>query len=79
MYDEAFELMILTGLFAPGTVSATAAQGWSISCSSCSRQAFDAWVKGNVGERIFEPWGSLLARALPAPELARCIARAGGG
>ena len=58
MYAEAFEPMILTGLFAPGTqVSAAAALGMAYFFVLRSQGSFDVrWVKGNVGERIFEPW-----------------------
>ena len=65
MYDEAFEPMILTGLFAPGTqVSATAALGMAYFFVLRAQGAFDVrWVKGNVGERIFEPWVQKLVGA----------------
>ena len=57
-YDEAFEPMILTGLFAPGSqVSAAAALGMAYFFVLSNQQAFDVrWCKGNIGEAIFDPW-----------------------
>ena len=57
-YDEAFEPMILTGLFAPGAqVSAAAALGMAYFFVLSNQNAFDVrWCKGNIGELIFDPW-----------------------
>ena len=57
-YDEAFEPMILTGLFAPGAeCSAAAALGMAYFFVLKSQNSFDVrWCKGNIGERIFRPW-----------------------
>jgi uncharacterized protein with NAD-binding domain and iron-sulfur cluster len=57
-YEEAFEPMILTGLFAPGSeCSAAAALGMAYFFVLKNQNAFDVrWCKGNIGERIFQPW-----------------------
>ncbi len=57
-YDEAFEPMILTGLFAPGSeCSAAAALGMAYFFSLQSQNSFDVrWCKGNIGEKVFQPW-----------------------
>jgi len=57
-YDEAFEPMILTGLFAPGReCSAAAALGMAYFFVLRSQTAFDVrWCRGNIGEKIFDPW-----------------------
>ena len=57
-YDEAFEPMILTGLFAPGAeCSAAAALGMAYFFVLKSQNSFDVrWCKGNIGDKIFEPW-----------------------
>jgi uncharacterized protein with NAD-binding domain and iron-sulfur cluster len=57
-YDEAFEPMILTGLFAPGAeCSAAAALGMAYFFVMANQNAFDVrWCKGNIGEMIFDPW-----------------------
>eukprot|EP00536_Pseudo-nitzschia_multiseries_P005775 jgi/Psemu1/296006/fgenesh1_pm.114_\ len=57
-YREAFEPMILTGLFAPGAeCSAAAALGMAYFFVLKSQNSFDVrWCKGNIGERIFQPW-----------------------
>ena len=57
-YDEAFEPMILTGLFAPGgQCSAAAALGMAYFFVLSNQKAFDVrWCKGNIGEQIFDPW-----------------------
>lgn len=57
-YDEAFEPMILTGLFAPGAeCSAAAALGMAYFFVLKSQNSFDVrWCKGNIGEKIFQPW-----------------------
>jgi len=58
MYKEAFEPMILTGLFAPGEeCSAAAALGMAYFFVLKHQTSFDVrWCKGNVGETIFQPW-----------------------
>jgi uncharacterized protein with NAD-binding domain and iron-sulfur cluster len=57
-YNEAFEPMILTGLFAPGSeCSAAAALGMAYFFVLKSQNSFDVrWCKGNIGEKIFQPW-----------------------
>mmetsp|Transcript_7578 Transcript_7578/g.11569 ORF Transcript_7578/g.11569 Transcript_7578/m.11569 type:complete len:589 (-) Transcript_7578:145-1911(-) len=57
-YEEAFEPMILTGLFAPGAeCSAAAALGMAYFFVLSRQNAFDVrWCKGNIGEAIFDPW-----------------------
>lgn len=61
-YDEAFEPMILTGLFAPGSeCSAAAALGMAYFFVLRSQNSFDVrWCKGNIGELIFDPWVTYL-------------------
>ena len=58
LYDEAFEPMILTGLFAPGEqCSAAAALGMAYFFVLKHQQSFDVrWAKGDIGEKIFAPW-----------------------
>lgn len=57
-YEEVFEPMILTGLFAPGAqCSAAAALGMAYFFVLQSQAAFDVqWCRGNIGETIFQPW-----------------------
>jgi uncharacterized protein with NAD-binding domain and iron-sulfur cluster len=57
-YEEAFEPMILTGLFAPGAeCSAAAALGMAYFFVLRSQNSFDVrWCKGNIGDKIFAPW-----------------------
>lgn len=57
-YEEAFEPMILTGLFAPGAeCSAAAALGMAYFFVLKSQTSFDVrWCKGNIGNIIFDPW-----------------------
>lgn len=57
-YEEAFEPMILTGLFAPGAAcSAAAALGMAYFFVLQSQSAFDVqWCRGNIGETVFQPW-----------------------
>lgn len=57
-YEEAFEPMILTGLFAPGAeCSAAAALGMAYFFVLKSQNSFDVrWCKGNIGEQIFDRW-----------------------
>ena len=64
-YDEAFEPMILTGLFAPGEqCSAAAALGMAYFFVLQSQTAFDVqWCRGNIGSVIFDPWIKTLQNA----------------
>ena len=57
-FEEAFEPMILTGLFAPGAeCSAAAALGMAYFFVLSNQKAFDVrWCKGNIGDKIFDPW-----------------------
>lgn len=57
-YNEAFEPMILTGLFAPGNqCSAAAALGMAYFFVLQSQNAFDVqWCKGNIGKVVFDPF-----------------------
>lgn len=57
-YEEAFEPMILTGLFAPGSeCSAAAALGMAYFFVLKSQESFDVrWSVGNIGVTIFQPW-----------------------
>jgi len=61
-YEEAFEPMILTGLFAPGAeCSAAAALGMAYFFVLKSQNSFDVrWCRGNVGDMIFEPWVNVM-------------------
>ena len=61
-YQEAFEPMILTGLFAPGAeCSAAAALGMAYFFVLRSQNSFDVrWCTGNIGEVVFDPWVELL-------------------
>jgi len=63
MYAEAFEPMILTGLFAPGEeCSAAAALGMAYFFVLKHQTSFDVrWAKGNIGEAIFQPWVEQMA------------------
>ena len=63
MYDEAFEPMVLTGLFAPGNqCSASAALGMAYFFVLKHQTSFDVrWCRGNVGEKIFAPWVEQMA------------------
>eukprot|EP00967_Tisochrysis_lutea_P067917 scaffold88840_cov29-Tisochrysis_lutea.AAC.7 len=58
LYDEAFEPMVLTGLFAPGEqCSAAAALGMAYFFVLKHQNSFDVrWCRGNIGEKIFSPW-----------------------
>ena len=64
-YQEAFEPMILTGLFAPGAeCSAAAALGMAYFFVLQSQTAFDVrWCRGNIGETIFQPWVKTMEKA----------------
>lgn len=63
-YEEAFEPMILTGLFAPGAeCSAAAALGMAYFFVLSNQKAFDVrWCKGNIGGQIFDPWVEKMKR-----------------
>jgi len=65
LYREAFEPMVLTGLFAPGEqCSAAAALGMAYFFVLKSQTAFDVrWCRGDVGELIFAPWCDRLRAA----------------
>ncbi len=58
LYKEAFEPMLLVGLFAPGEqCSAAGALGMLYYFILAHQPDFDVqWVKGTVGELIFRPW-----------------------
>lgn len=58
MYKEAFEPMILTGLFAPGEqCSAAAAMGMAYFFVLAHQNSFDVrWCKGSVAQKLFAPW-----------------------
>ena len=58
LYKEAFEPMLLVGLFAPGEqCSAAAALGMLYYFILAHQPDFDVvWCKGTVGEQIFQPW-----------------------
>ncbi|KAL3782397.1 hypothetical protein HJC23_005445 [Cyclotella cryptica] len=61
-YEEVFEPMVLTGLFAPGAeCSAAAALGMAYFFVLRSQNSFDVrWCRGNIGRLIFDPWMKLL-------------------
>ncbi|NJK41056.1 MAG: FAD-dependent oxidoreductase [Acaryochloridaceae cyanobacterium SU_2_1] len=58
LYREAFEPMLLVGLFAPGEqCSAAAALGMLYYFILAHQPDFDVvWCRGTVGEQIFRPW-----------------------
>lgn len=58
LYREAFEPMLLVGLFAPGEqCSAAAALGMLYFFILAHQPDFDVvWCRGTVGEKIFRPW-----------------------
>lgn len=58
LYREAFEPMLLVGLFAPGEqCSAAAALGMLYYFILAHQSDFDVrWCRGTVGEQIFRPW-----------------------
>lgn len=64
-YDEAFEPMILTGLFAPGAeCSAAATLSMAYFFVLQSQTAFDVqWCRGNIGQIIFDPWVETMKKA----------------
>jgi uncharacterized protein with NAD-binding domain and iron-sulfur cluster len=69
-YNEAFEPMILTGLFAPGSeCSAAAALGMAYFFVLKSQNSFDVrWCKGNIGEKIFQPWVDIMSKTVDGQE-----------
>jgi uncharacterized protein with NAD-binding domain and iron-sulfur cluster len=64
-YENAFEPMILTGLFAPGAeCSAAAALGMAYFFVLQSQTSFDVqWCRGNIGQVIFDPWVKTMEKA----------------
>ncbi len=58
LYKEAFEPMLLVGLFAPGEQCSAAATLGMLYYFILAHQAdFDVvWCRGTVGEQIFRPW-----------------------
>lgn len=64
LYKDAFNPMLLVGLFAPGEqCSAAAALGMLYYFILAHQQDFDVvWCKGTVGEKIFKPWVETLAQ-----------------
>jgi uncharacterized protein with NAD-binding domain and iron-sulfur cluster len=58
LYRDAFEPMLLVGLFAPGEqCSAAAALGMLYYFILAHQPNFDVvWCRGTVGEKIFRPW-----------------------
>jgi len=68
--------MILTGLFAPGDqCSAAAALGMAYFFVLKQQNAFDVrWCRGNVGEKIFQPWVEALQGQGNVEFLAGCRA-----
>ncbi|MBD2136720.1 FAD-dependent oxidoreductase [Anabaena sp. FACHB-1237] len=58
LYKEAFEPMLLVGLFAPGQqCSAAATLGMLYYFILAHQPDFDVvWCRGTVGEKIFRPW-----------------------
>ncbi|MGK7932240.1 MAG: FAD-dependent oxidoreductase [Microcystaceae cyanobacterium] len=58
LYKEAFEPMLLVGLFAPGEqCSAAATLGMLYYFILAHQPDFDVvWCRGTVGEKIFQPW-----------------------
>ncbi|WP_218082025.1 hydroxysqualene dehydroxylase [Anthocerotibacter panamensis] len=63
LYQDAFEPMLLVGLFAPGEqCSAAAALGMLYFFILAHQADFDVvWCRGTVGEKIFKPWGERIA------------------
>ncbi|NET09326.1 MAG: NAD(P)-binding protein [Merismopedia sp. SIO2A8] len=58
LYKDAFEAMLLVGLFAPGEqCSAAATLGMLYYFILAHQPDFDVvWCRGTVGEQIFQPW-----------------------
>lgn len=65
LYHEAFNPMLLVGLFAPGEqCSAAAALGMLYYFILAHQPNFDVvWCRGTVGEMIFQPWIDAIAMA----------------
>lgn len=65
LYREAFEPMLLVGLFAPGEqCSAAAALGMLYYFILAHQPNFDVvWCRGTVGEKIFQPWIEQIEKA----------------
>lgn len=65
LYREAFEPMLLVGLFAPGEqCSAAAALGMLYYFILAHQPNFDVvWCRGTVGEKIFRPWVERIEQA----------------
>jgi uncharacterized protein with NAD-binding domain and iron-sulfur cluster len=65
LYQEAFEPMLLVGLFAPGEqCSAAAALGMLYYFILAHQPNFDVvWCRGTVGEMIFRPWVDRIEQA----------------
>jgi uncharacterized protein with NAD-binding domain and iron-sulfur cluster len=65
LYKEAFEPMLLVGLFAPGEQCSAAATLGMLYFFILAHQAdFDVvWCRGTVGEKIFSPWVERLEKA----------------
>jgi uncharacterized protein with NAD-binding domain and iron-sulfur cluster len=65
LYRDAFEPMLLVGLFAPGEqCSAAAALGMLYYFILAHQPDFDVrWCRGTVGEQIFRPWVSAIEKA----------------
>jgi len=65
LYDDAFNPMLLVGLFAPGEqCSAAAALGMLYYFILAHQPNFDVkWCRGTVGEQIFRPWVERIEQA----------------
>ncbi|MCX7592869.1 MAG: FAD-dependent oxidoreductase [Fischerella sp.] len=65
LYSEAFEPMLLVGLFAPGEqCSAAATLGMLYFFILAHQPDFDVvWCRGTVGEKIFRPWVERIEKA----------------
>jgi uncharacterized protein with NAD-binding domain and iron-sulfur cluster len=65
LYRDAFEPMLLVGLFAPGEqCSAAAALGMLYYFILAHQPDFDVvWCRGTVGEQIFRPWVAQIEQA----------------
>ncbi|MEB3178545.1 MAG: FAD-dependent oxidoreductase [Nostocaceae cyanobacterium] len=65
LYRDAFEPMLLVGLFAPGEqCSAAATLGMLYFFILAHQPDFDVvWCRGTVGQKIFRPWVERIAKA----------------
>jgi uncharacterized protein with NAD-binding domain and iron-sulfur cluster len=65
LYKDAFEAMLLVGLFAPGEQCSAAATLGMLYYFILAHQAdFDVvWCRGTVGDRIFRPWVDRITQA----------------